>query len=107
MKLINWNDLDTVPMFNLISRKAFSGEKLTIARVDLGQGGEVPGHSHPHEQMTIVLKGKIVFTGEKEARTAVAGDVIHTPPGAYHAVAALEDSIVIDVFSPVRDDWMT
>lgn len=105
MNITNWNNLKTVPMFNLISRKSFSGENMTIARVDLGKGSTVPGHSHSNEQMTVVLKGKIIFTGEKEGKTATAGDIVHTPAGAYHTVSALEDSIVLDIFSPARNDW--
>ena len=105
MNITSWNDLETVPMFNLVSRKAFSGDKITVARVDLGRGSVVPGHSHPHEQMTVILKGKVIFTGENEGKTATAGDIIHTPSGAYHTVSALEDSVVLDIFTPVRSDW--
>ncbi len=105
MKVKNWNELDTVPMFNLVSRKSFSGSSLTVARVNLGKGSVVPGHSHPNEQVTVVLKGKVLFTGENEGKTATAGDIVHTPPGAYHTVSALEESLVLDIFSPARSDW--
>jgi len=105
MNITNWNNLESVPMFSQIARKSFSGEKMTVARVSLGKGSSVPGHSHSNEQITIVLTGKVIFTGEKEGKTATAGDIVHTPAGAYHTVSALEDSIVLDIFSPARADW--
>lgn len=105
MDITNWKDLETVTMFHLVSRKSFSGKNITVARVHLGRGSTVPGHRHPNEQMTIVLSGKVIFTGEKEVKTATAGDIVHTPSDAYHVVSALEDSIVLDIFSPTRSDW--
>ncbi len=105
MDITNWNDLKMIPMFDLVTRKSYSGKNITLARVDLGKGSTVPGHRHDNEQMTVVLRGKVIFTGEKEAKTATSGDIVHTPSGAYHAVSALEDSVVLDIFSPSRSDW--
>lgn len=105
MDIKNWKDLETIPMFDLISRKSYSGKNITVARVDLGRGSTVPGHQHPNEQMTLVLSGRLIFTGKNEERTAVAGDIVFTPAEAYHAVTALEDSVVLDIFSPIRSDW--
>ena len=105
MDIKNWKDLKTIPMFDMVSRKSYSGKNLTIARVELGQGSTVPEHQHPNEQMTVVLKGKVLFTGEKEGKTATAGDIVYTPSGTLHTVSALEDSVVLDIFSPPRCDW--
>ena len=105
MDIKNWKDLETIPMFDLVSRKSYSGKNITVARVDLGRGSNVPGHQHPNEQMTVVISGRLVFTGKKEARTAVTGDIVFTPAETYHAVTALEDSVVLDIFSPPRSDW--
>lgn len=103
--MTSWNKLETVPMFDKIARKSFSGRDLTIARVELGENSVVPGHRHPQEQITVVLEGRLVFTGEQEKKTATAGDIVHTPPHAYHEVTAVEKSIVLDIFSPARSDW--
>lgn len=105
MDITNWNDLKMVPMFDQVSRKSFSSKNITVARVALGRGSTVPVHRHPNEQMTIVLRGKVIFTGETEVKAASAGDIVRTPSNAYHAVSALEDSIVLDIFSPARSDW--
>lgn len=105
MMIQSWDDLTTISMFEKISRKSLSGENLTIARVELEKGGVVPGHSHPNEQVTLVVSGKLIFRGERDEETTCAGDIIHTPSGAFHEVTALEDSVVIDIFSPARSDW--
>jgi len=105
VKIRNWDNLKTIPMFEKITRKSLSGEKLTVARVELKKGGLVPGHSHSNEQITLVLSGKLIFRSETEEKIAVPGDVIHTPSGNFHEVTALEDSVVLDIFSPSRSDW--
>ncbi len=105
MDIKNWKDLKTIPMFDLVSRKSYSGKNITAARVELGRGSTVPGHRHPNEQMTVILSGSLIFSGEKEEKNAVAGDIVYTPAEAYHAVTALEDSVVLDIFSPIRSDW--
>jgi quercetin dioxygenase-like cupin family protein len=65
----------------------------------------VQRHSHPQEQVTIVLEGLLVEVGGR-GFTAAAGDMVHVPPGVEHSVAAITDAVVVvDVFSPPRDDW--
>ena len=62
-------------------------------------------HSHPHEQVVYVLRGKIRFTIEQTTFDLNAGDSFLCPGGKMHEAAALEESEVLDVFTPYREDY--
>ena len=66
----------------------------------------MPRHQHPNEQITNVLAGRLRFVLEDEEQIVGAGATVLIPPDVPHEVEALEDSIALDVFSPVRDDWV-
>ncbi len=64
-------------------------------------------HSHPHEQITIVERGRVRFTIDGQERIASAGDVLHFPRGVRHGATMLDEEVVlIDIFSPVREDFL-
>ena len=65
----------------------------------------MPMHSHENEQITMLEAGTLRFTFGDEEKVIHAGDVLPIPPHAPHRVEALEDSIAVLVFPPVRDDW--
>jgi quercetin dioxygenase-like cupin family protein len=88
-----------------VERRFFSGERLTEAQFRLKAGCVVQRHSHPQEQITIVLEGLLEFEVGGRRFTAVTGDVVHVPPEIEHLTAAVTDAVVVDVFSPPRDDW--
>ena len=72
----------------------------------LRQGGVLPRHSHPHEQSGYPVKGRIrLLIGAKEY-SPQAGDSWCIPGGVEHGADILEDSVAIEVFSPVRDDYL-
>jgi len=75
-----------------------------VAQFRLKAGCVMQRHS-PHEQITIVLEGLLEFEVSGRVFTAVAGDVVHVPPGVEHLAAAVTDAVVVDAFSPPRDDW--
>jgi unsaturated pyranuronate lyase len=65
-------------------------------------------HSHPHEQMTLVERGRVIFTIGNVQRTASAGDVLHFPSQMSHGATMLDEEVVlIDIFSPIREDFLT
>ncbi|MGW8193808.1 MAG: cupin domain-containing protein [Desulforhopalus sp.] len=82
------------------------GEKTLMGRFRLRKGAKVPPHCHPHEQIGLIISGKLLFTVEEKKIEAAAGDSWCIPGGSEHAVVALEDSLVVEVFSPVRDDYL-
>ncbi|AAL64443.1 cupin domain-containing protein [Pyrobaculum aerophilum] len=88
-----------------VERRYISGENVTVAQFILKEGCVVQRHSHPNEQITVVLQGLLEFDLGGRRLTAAAGDVVHIPPGVEHEVKAITDAVVIDVFSPPRSDW--
>ncbi|HEX5418269.1 MAG TPA: cupin domain-containing protein [Chloroflexota bacterium] len=83
------------------------GERTLISEVTLDKNGVVPLHSHPHEQIGYVAKGAIEFTLGEEKVVIRAGDGYLIPGGVPHACLALEDSLALDIFAPVRDEYKT
>ena len=70
------------------------------------QGGIVPSHSHANEQISIILSGALLFRIEGVETVVKAGEVMQIPANAAHEVEVLEDTLAVDVFSPVRQDWI-
>jgi len=81
------------------------GERTLLSEVTLDRGGVVPLHSHPHEQIGYVARGAIQFTIGERVVVLRAGDGYVIPGGILHACLGLEDSLAIDVFAPVRDEY--
>ena len=72
----------------------------------LDAGAVVPSHEHFHEQVATVLEGRLRFVVGTEEYVVEAGESVIVPSGVSHRVEALTDSLVLDVFAPVRDDWV-
>lgn len=101
-----WETLpDDAPMA-LLTRKRVIGEQMMISRVVLSKGCDVPSHSHANEQFAILLSGKVRFglgaPGTPEHREVVvnAGEVLHLPSNLPHSAFALEETLILDLFSP-------
>lgn len=90
-----------------VKRKIMSyDDRLMLVRVEFEKGGVGTLHSHPHTQITHVEKGafEVEISGEKQVLKA--GDVFYVPPHATHGAVCLEDGVLIDVFSPMREDFI-
>ena len=101
----DWNQLPSEQMNPFFTRKVIHCGSMTIARVELLNGGVVPEHSHLNEQVSMVERGTLRFSLEGRDVMLRAGESLVIPPHVPHAVVALEDTVVMDVFSPARDDW--
>lgn len=101
-----WADIKPEPMNPLLTRQFVSGEKGMTARIMLKQGCQVPEHSHPNEQIALILSGALEFTVAGEKITVRAGELIILPPNVPHSAIALEDTEDIDFFAPPRQDWL-
>lgn len=102
-------DFENMPIEILsdkISRQyIYSGESMLVKWI-FKKGAEVPLHHHVNEQITWITEGSVrVFSQGKEF-TIKAGEVIIFPPHVPHEFLALEDTIDIDFFTPVREDWI-
>ena len=105
MQLYNWDLIEEEALNPLISRRVIHTERMTICRIRLKKGAIVPMHSHENEQITMLETGSLRFIFEQGDKVVRAGDTLAIPPHAPHRVEALEDSLAMDVFSPVREDW--
>lgn len=80
-------------------------ERTSIGEVHLAAGTVVPRHEHPHEQVTYVLAGRFEFTVGDETRILEPGMAALIPGGTPHGGRTLTACRVLDVFSPVREDY--
>ena len=105
------SEVASVAMGPGLARRALAcGERMLLVEVEVAKGAAVPPHSHPHEQVGYVARGRLEFTlGDAanpiERRVLSAGDGYTVPGGLVHSVLALEDSVAVDVFSPVREEY--
>jgi quercetin dioxygenase-like cupin family protein len=107
MEFFSWENVKKEVLNDKISRKVISAEKITMAQIFIVKDGVVPVHQHENEQISSVLAGALRFELEGKEIVARKGDVLLIPSNVPHRVVALEDSLALDVFSPVRVDWLT
>jgi quercetin dioxygenase-like cupin family protein len=104
-----WTDLPEERVTAQLTRRLVTGDRMMLAQVYLEQGCIVPRHSHENEQITWILEGALRFwIGEDGAEEIVvrAGEVLHIPSNVPHMAEAREDTLDVDVFSPIRQDWL-
>jgi len=80
---------------------------LMMCRLTIQPPVDTPVHSHPHEKMTIVERGRVRFTIDGTPRLVGAGDVLHFLPNVAHGATLLDEEVVlIDIFTPVREEFL-
>ena len=82
------------------------GELTHMTEVKLAAGALIPEHRHPHEQIGYLVTGALRFFLGDEEKVVSAGDSWVWPGGAPHGAEALADTVVVEVFSPVREDYL-
>jgi quercetin dioxygenase-like cupin family protein len=82
------------------------GEKTLMTEFLLKKGYQLPLHSHPHEQTGYLVSGHICLTIDSEENDIRPGDSWCIPCGIEHGAKIFEDSVAIEVFSPVREDYL-
>jgi quercetin dioxygenase-like cupin family protein len=104
---LNWATIPVEHPAEGIERQMFIGNRMMICRFRFRPFLVTPEHDHPHEQMTIVEKGKVRFFIEGEERIAKEGDVLHFPSKCWHGATMMDEEVVlIDIFSPLREDFL-
>lgn len=81
-------------------------DDLMLCEVALAEGSTVAAHAHPHVQIIYVVSGRVSLLRDKGAEILQAGDSCALDVNEPHGVVALEDSVVIDAFSPARADFI-
>ena len=106
ISLHRWDEIALEKVTEMISRKIVAGEREMLAQIYLKRGALVPMHAHESEQMTYILQGALRFLIEGEEITVREGEVLHIPSRVPHQSEALEDTLELDVFSPIRAEWV-
>ncbi len=104
--VIGWDELDLEKITELISRKLVAGDRQMLVQVYLKRGALVPLHSHQSEQLTYVLDGMLKVRVDDEEVVVRDGEVVLIPAGVPHQTEALADTFELDLFSPVRSEWL-
>jgi quercetin dioxygenase-like cupin family protein len=106
---LNWSNIPLEELNPLLKRQFVSGKQGTIAHIHLKKGCIVPTHVHPNEQFSAVITGSMRFIldpdGVAEHVILGPGDLLIIPGNLPHSAEALEDTLNLDVFTPVREDW--
>ena len=101
-----WDDIPAEQINPTISRQYITADRVTVARFELKRGAVVPQHSHENEQVSYIISGALKFVFEGRDIVVRGGEVLQIAPHVPHAAEATEDTVAIDVFSPVRQDWV-
>jgi quercetin dioxygenase-like cupin family protein len=104
-----FDDLARLPLRRIwdgVNARVVSGERLSFGVVELDPGAVVPEHRHDHEQLGMVLRGRMTFRIGDETGELGPGETWTIPSNVPHEVTAGPDgAVVIDMFAPVREDW--
>jgi quercetin dioxygenase-like cupin family protein len=107
-------------MFNKMSKNGYKtameginiktiahGKKTLMAQFYMTKGADLPEHTHPHEQTGYLISGSMRLVIDKESHEVEPGDSWCIHGDIPHSAKILEDSIVVEVFSPVREDFLS
>ena len=99
-----------IPLTDLgggVSRRVLAyNEQQMIVEVHFQQGGVGSMHTHPHVQSTYVKSGRFRFTIDGADVEVAAGDTIAFPPEIPHGTLCLEAGVLLDIFTPMRKDFI-
>ena len=91
-----------------VTRKILSySEKLMTVELHFEKGAKGAPHAHPHEQIGYVVSGRLIYHEEGEAdKELQTGDTYYVRPDAVHGIDVLEDTVLLDIFTPMREDFI-
>ena len=93
------------PVAEGVSRKIMTYDaNLMLVKVRFEMGGIGAVHQHVHTQMSYVESGQFAITIADETRTVRAGDAYYIPPNVWHGAVCVAAGVLVDVFTPLRED---
>ena len=103
----DWSVIPVERVAEGIERQLFWGDRVMVCRLRIAPHTVTPVHSHPHEQITMVERGRVRYVVDGQELVLTQGDLLHLPSGIAHGATMLDEEVVlIDVFSPVREDFI-
>jgi quercetin dioxygenase-like cupin family protein len=105
--ITDWSKVPIEQTAHGIERQMIVGENMMVCRFKFAPFVVTAEHSHPHEQITFVAQGTVKFIVSGEERIVSAGDILHFPPHNRHGATMLDEEVIlIDIFSPIREDFL-
>lgn len=103
---ISWKNIEQVEMLPGVNRRTMgTTDGCMLCEFYLVQGAVVPLHSHSNDQVGYVISGRLEMTIQGETRVLHPGDSYEIPGGVEHGAKAVTDVVLIDAFSPPREDY--
>lgn len=99
---LTWEDVGTGVKRQILT----FDDQIMMVKVAFEVGGVGSLHSHPHRQMSYVASGRFEISIDGETRPLAAGDAFFVPSGLPHSALCLEAGVLIDVFTPMREDFV-
>ena len=110
MGIVRQSEAAKLPIAEGRTRFLAQTDRLMTAVIDFSDGPTSepdPPHAHPHEQISYVAEGEILFCIEDEKHRLGAGDVFTVPSNVPHSVQLLTDKVrLVDTFTPIREDFL-
>ena len=107
MQTYKWDTVAVEHLTDSIRRRMIVGVKEMLVRWEFNKGAVAARHSHPHEQIVVMVEGKLRLRVGDAETVMGRDDIVVIPPNTPHEAEALEDTVVIDIFSPPREDFLT
>ena len=105
-RVFRWDELPMEAVTEMISRKVITGEKVMAGHIWLKKGCVVPQHQHEAEQHSMVFSGALKFIINGQSIVVGPGQMLVIPSWVPHEAVAVEATYEMDVFSPIRYDWL-
>lgn len=101
------SDVTATPCEPGVLRKVMAyNDQVMMVHLNFTKGAVGKPHTHPHTQVTYIVEGSFAFTVDGETRVVNKGDTVLMPSGSLHGCECLEDGILCDVFTPMRQDFI-
>lgn len=105
--IVRNNDVKLSDLGRGVSRKILAHvPSIMMVEVNFIKGAVGEIHAHAHEQISYIIKGSFELNIDGKKEIIKAGDTFYVVPNALHGVLALEDSTILDVFTPQREDFL-
>ena len=106
VRKFTWSEVPKDNVTPTIARQIVTGVSAMAGLITLQKGSYVPRHSHESEQLTYVFEGALRFLIEGREILVNAGEILVIPAWVEHEATAMEHTVELDIFSPIRKDWL-
>jgi quercetin dioxygenase-like cupin family protein len=106
VRKFTWSEVPKENVTPVIARQLVTGASAMAGMITLQKGSYVPKHSHVSEQLTYVIEGSLRFLIEGKEIMVNTGEILVIPAWVPHEATAVEHTVELDIFSPIRQDWL-